>query len=131
MSEEHGGPEAWQQHATRCWIERLLGTRSGEMVQVLEGQTRPSFVLGALASVERVACRMVLLDCSPETRAVRLELRGQPWLANPKMSSWAAYLRGQADALGIPVVHTDARPVDEIVDGLEALVDVLRGERIA
>jgi hypothetical protein len=40
------------------------------------------------------------------------------------MDCWAAYLRGQADALGLPVLDT-ARPVDVAVAELAAMVEEL------
>jgi hypothetical protein len=41
------------------------------------------------------------------------------------MDSWAAYLRGQADALGLPIVDTTALTVDEAALRLETVVSSL------
>jgi hypothetical protein len=52
--------------------------------------------------------------------------RGQPELATEEMDGWAAYLRGQADALDVPVLDTTAASVDEGVAALQAHVTRLR-----
>ncbi len=125
MRREYGGPERWQAEVTKQWIVRLASSRNDDSVKVLEGQTRPSFVRAAeKESGERV--RMLLLDCSAEVRRVRLEARGHPELATPRMDTWAAYLRGQADALEIPVVATDELTVEEVADVLEMEADQAR-----
>jgi hypothetical protein len=42
------------------------------------------------------------------------------------MDAWAAYLRGQADALGLAVVDTSSRSVEQVADGLQELIEELR-----
>ena len=53
-------------------------------------------------------------------------LRGQPDLASEGMFRWAAYLKGQADALNLPVLDTSVQSPDavanEIARHAEALV---------
>jgi broad-specificity NMP kinase len=66
--------------------------------------------------------QILLLDCSPAVRRHRLALRGQPELANLQMDMWAAYLRGQADALGLAVVDTTSMTVEEVADAIEAQI---------
>jgi hypothetical protein len=64
----------------------------------------------------------VLLDCSPEVRTLRLTgARQQPELATERMNNWAAYLRGQADALHLDVIDTTSVTIDEVAVRLEAL----------
>jgi hypothetical protein len=117
MQRDFASGDAWQADATRRWLERLSASAEPGVVSVLEGQTRPSFVrAGSDGSLE---LRMVLLQCNAEVRAERLCLRGQPELANARMDSWAAYLRGQADALGLPVIDTSELTPDEVADALE------------
>jgi hypothetical protein len=41
---------------------------------------------------------------------------------------WAGYLRGQADALQLPIVDTTLLNVDAVADALEAEVEALRVE---
>jgi hypothetical protein len=44
------------------------------------------------------------------------------------MTSWAAYLRGQADARKLTVIETTTLTVDEVADELEALLRALTRE---
>ena len=48
--------------------------------------------------------------------------RRQPELANPQMDCWAAYLRGQADALNLSIIDTSNDPIDKSLLELELLV---------
>lgn len=52
--------------------------------------------------------------------------RGQSELATPRMDAWAAYLRGQADALGIAVYDTTSMEPASVADALAKLIDALR-----
>ena len=122
MARQFGGPEGWQADATERWIARLTESTERDVVHVLEGQTRPCFVVDA-ARGRPASVTMVLLDCSPGVRQARLSQRGQPELATPRMEQWAAYLRGQAGALGLPVINTDALAIQEVVDALENHVE--------
>jgi DNA-binding MarR family transcriptional regulator len=68
--------------------------------------------LDALRRHGVVRGRVVLVDCAYAERNARLRgPRGQPELATPDMDCFAAYMRGQADALGLPVLDTTGRPV--------------------
>src|SRR5262245_41974351 len=125
---EFGGGEGWQAHATRQWISRLAIDDLRGYVSVLDGQTRPSFVRSAAARFNSVHVRIVLLDCDPDVRRVRVGKRGQPELATAQMDMWSAYLRGQADALELPVVNTTALLVQDVANALEAQVDAFRRE---
>jgi hypothetical protein len=123
MERDHGGPEQWQAKATAEWLTRLAALGGDTRVAVLDAQTRPSTVLGTPGSRMPWIAHVVLLDCSPEVRAARLHgPRGQPDLATGRMDCWAAYLRGQADALGLPVIDTSALTVAESAQHLEAIV---------
>ena len=118
MHRDFGGGEQWQAHATTQWVDKLASQPEGG-VAVLDGQTRPTFIAAALAHTPAVQARTVLLDCTPDVRATRLAHRGQPELATAQMNSWAAYLRGQADALGIPVIDTSEHSIDHVAGLLE------------
>ena len=48
--------------------------------------------------------------------------RGQPELASDRMTSWAVYFRGEADARGLPIIDTTDLTVDEVASELEALL---------
>jgi hypothetical protein len=47
------------------------------------------------------------------------------------MDCWAAYLRGQADALNLPVIDTTSLGIDAAVDALVIHVETIRAERRA
>jgi len=127
MIREWGSGEGWQEAMTRRWIERLAGNADRCQVAVLEGQTRPSFIQPYLAPAGISHARIVLLDCTGPVRSQRLgQLRGQPELANERMEAWAAYLRGQADALGLRVLDTSAMSVEHVADALAEDVASLR-----
>ena len=126
IEREFGGGERWQAHATEQWLQRLSAESAENMVSVLEGSTRPSFVRAALARVPHARVQIVLLDCQSAVRAARLVARGQPELANPQMDSWAAYLRGQADALELPVIDTTHHSVAEVAEGLRVVAERVR-----
>lgn len=120
MIEEHGSGEGWQKWATEQWVLRLAG--SDERLQLLEGQTRPSFVNEALDTAPKLEPILILLNCSAEVRRYRLtELRGRPELASARMETWSAYLRGQADALGLPMIDTDELSIAEVAERVEAI----------
>ena len=129
MHREFGGPERWQAAMTDRWIERLAANQDGVDVAVLEGQTRPSFVKSAFARCGVQRADIVLLDCSPEVRNARLHgPRAQSELATPRMDSWAVYLRGQADALGLTVYDTTSMEPASVADALTKHIEALRGQ---
>lgn len=123
MERRWGGGERWQAHATAYWVERLLRNEDGVEVAVLDGQTRPSEVRAAFERLGVRIGRIVLVECGHDERNARLwGPRGQPELACGQMDCWAAYLRGQADAMGLPIVDTAGRSVGEAVADLAAHV---------
>lgn len=127
MEREWGGGERWQEHATRSWIERLAANADAAEVAVLDGQTRPSFIEPHVVRAGVRHVRIVLLDCVPDVRAARLRgPRAQPELATERMDSWAVYLRGQADALGLPVLDTSDISIEAVADALQGELDGLR-----
>jgi adenylate kinase family enzyme len=127
MEQEWGGGERWQDQMTRRWIERLATNADRVQIAVLEGQTRPSFIRAANRRLGVRHARILLLDCPPAIRRARLEgPRAQPELNNERMDVWAAYLRGQADALELPVFDTTSRSVAEVADLLREQIDMLR-----
>ena len=128
MERDFGGDDGWQADATKRWISRLATeTRCGG-VSILDGQTRPSFVRAALAESKMMAARVVLLDCAAAVRHARLAMHGRPDLGTSRTDIWAGYLRGQADALELPIVDTTSLNVDAVADALEGEVEALRAE---
>ena len=131
MERDFGGGENWQALTTERWLERLAADPDRAEVYVLDGQTRPSFVSWAAGRIAVEIVHIVLLDCAPSVRNRRLiELRRQPELANPDMDCWAAYLRGQADALDLPVIDTTSLEIDAVADALAVQVETIRAERL-
>ncbi len=113
MERDYGSGEGWQTAVTREWIARLARDGSAGL-HVLEGQVRPAMVQQAFVANGVYQGQLLLLDCSPEIRTARLHgPRGQPELASAQMMAWSAYLRGQADALGIPVLDTTDLSLDQ------------------
>lgn len=108
-------PPDWQEKATNEWIQRLA--RAPADVAVLDGQTRPTFALRAFAEAG-VRGSVVVIHCAREVRKSRLVARGQPELATDDMHAWAAYLCGQADALGFPVIDTSGLDIEQATDAL-------------
>lgn len=118
--ESFGGGEGWQEWATAKWINQLA--QNDSPVQLLEGQTRPSYILPVLADLPRIQPTIILLECRPDVRRQRLtELRTQPELANTTTDSWAVYLRGQVDALQFPVIDTSDLTLEEVASDVESV----------
>ena len=123
MIAEFGSGEAWQAAMTERWVDRLARNPDGATAMVLEGQMRPHIIRNTWPDHSNVHYRIVLADCSPEVRQARLAgPRAQPHLASAEMDSWAAYLRGQADALDLPIVDTSRQTIDQCVAELEELL---------
>jgi energy-coupling factor transporter ATP-binding protein EcfA2 len=126
MIRDHGSGEGWQRAMTHVWMQRLRDGGPDVRVAVLDAQTRPSFVREAFAAAGIRRGGIVLVDCLPEVRRARLvEERGQPELATAEMDMWSAYLRGQADALGLPVLDTTGVTVEAGVARLNEIVAAL------
>jgi hypothetical protein len=123
MERDHGGGENWQSAATVEWLRRLDRLPSTVKVAVLDGQTRPGVALAAASAITTRRVHVVLLDSVSDVRNARLRgPRRQPELANARMDSWADYLRGQADALELPVIDTSDLTIVEATDRLEKAV---------
>lgn len=124
MIRQHGSPEKWQQARLDAHVARVAAATGPPCLVVLDGQFRPS---DALAAFERHGVRgqVLLVDCGYEERHQRLRAdRADASLVNAEMDRWAAYLRGQADALGLPVLDTTARSVENATDALVSEVSV-------
>ena len=115
MVSRWSGPGGWQAFATEHWLRRIAHGDDGTRVAVLDGQTAPSGVLAVAEHLCLAVPSILLVDCAHAERNARLHARGQPELASGEMDCWAAYLRGQADALGLPIIDTTGRAVTEVV----------------
>jgi len=107
----------------RYWISHLSRPETGIELAVLDTQIRPHRALEVLSQAAINYAQIVLVDCEPGKRNERLRIdRGQPELASPQMDCWAAYLRGQADALRLSIIDTSDDSIDKSLVELESLV---------
>ena len=123
--ESDEGPASTDGQASilRYWISQLRQPATGIELAVLDTQIRPHRALEVLSDAEIDCAQIVLVDCDPLKRNERLRIdRGQPELANARMDCWAAYLRGQADALKLSIIDTSNDSTDKSVVELELLV---------
>jgi len=122
-SDEMAGSTDRQADILRYWISQLSQAEAGIELAVLDTQIRPHRALEVLSQAAISDAQIVLVDCDPEKRNERLHMdRGQPELANARMDCWAAYLRGQADALRLAIIDTSNDPIDKSLVELELLV---------
>jgi len=126
---EHTDPSDVQADVLRHWITHLTRSESNVQLGVLDTQIRPHRALEVLNEAGIKNAQVVLVDCDPVIRNERLHVdRGQPELAHARMDCWAAYLRGQADALSLSIIDTSDGQVDKSLNTLERLVrDLLNG----
>ena len=114
---------AFQAWGLDQWLQRFTRNEAAIRVAVLDAQVRPSDVRDAFVAHGIQRGGTVLLDCSADVRNARLAgPRRQPELASSQMDGWAAYLRGQADALGVPVIDTTAKTPESSLPALLAHV---------
>jgi energy-coupling factor transporter ATP-binding protein EcfA2 len=124
---ESGDPSDYQAAILKYWISQVRDDKGQIELAVLDTQIRPHRAREALNRAMVAYSEIVLVDCDPARRNARLRgERGQPELANAQMDCWAAYLRGQADAMGLPIIDTSEDPVER---SLEILVDLVRNLR--
>lgn len=115
-----------QAETLRYWISQMSQREIGIELAVLDTQIRPHVALEVLHQAAVEYGQIVLVDCEPVKRNERLRVeRGQPELCNPQMDCWAAYLRGQADALNLSIINTSDAAVEKNVAELELLVSSL------
>jgi len=106
----------------RAWAELAAAGNAGPLL-VVEGQERPHVILEAARDFHRAAVRVVLIDCGHAERRRRLlDERRQPELDHLDMYAWAAYLRGQADALGLEVLDTTGQDLAQSVAALASSI---------
>ena len=125
-----GSGEAFQAWALDQWIGRLVDNADQVELAVLDAQVRPRAALDTLARHGVARGAVLLVDCAYDERNERLRgPRNQPELATTQMDGWAAYLRGQADALDVPVLDTTGTTPEAGLAALRAHVTALLGTR--
>jgi adenylate kinase family enzyme len=120
MEADYGSGEAWQRAMTMQWIARIHPILSAQRPVLLEGQMRISFIQEALTAYEITTAHIILVDCDDLTRTARLRVdRSQPELANPIMMNWALYLREEALRLGIEILDTSLKSLEDCIPHLK------------
>jgi predicted kinase len=111
------------------WVTHVLS--NGEIdVAVMDTQIRPHRAHALLSRLGVTTSQIVLVECEQVERNERLRgPRAQVELVNAQMESWAAYLRGQADALGLERIDTSGAAVGDSVARLKTLVQILGARR--
>jgi len=123
---ETSEPSDRQAGILRYWLTKLGRERTERRLAVLDTQIRPHIARDLLDQAGVALSQIVLVDCDLATRNERLiKERKQPELANPQMDCWAAYLRGQADALGLSIIQTGNASLHESSQTLEAIINKL------
>lgn len=128
MNAQYGGPEQWQTYATQAWIKKAVELDKANLV-VMDGQARPSLIIEAADKAGFTALHITLIDCSHAERRRRLlEERKQPELDQLDVYAWAAYLRGQADALKLEVINTTSQSKQVSIEALAHSIDRFANE---
>lgn len=126
MPERFGDGATWQAWALEEWMRRLARNEEGAALAVLDAQVRPHAALEALRRHGVSRGRVLLVDCAYSERNARLRgPRGQPELATADMDCFAAYMRGQADALALPILDTTGRSTSSCLAELRQHVEEL------
>ncbi len=123
MNTRFGSPAQWQAYNVREWMSKVTQLKDTSLV-VLDGQVRPTDIFDAAKQEGLSAIHVTLIDCSHEERRRRLlNERVQPELDMLDMYAWAAYLHGQADALGLEIIDTThldlAEATQKLADSIE------------
>jgi len=118
MNITFGGPAQWQAYKVRKWIERINLSESANFI-VLDGQARPKVIIDTAKELGIASLHITLVECSHAERRNRiLKTRIQPELDNLDMYTWAAYLRGQADALNLEIIETTDKNIENSITEL-------------
>lgn len=127
LAARFGDGLSWQAWALDQWVARITSSDDAGSVAVLDAQVRPSDAHKAFTRFGVTRGSVVLVDCDYPERNARLHgARAQPELGTSQMDCWAAYLRGQADALDLAIIDTTRASVDaalaELVGHVTALL---------
>jgi hypothetical protein len=106
MIEKWGSGEGWQRAMTIEWVKKIKSELTNSKA-LLDGQTRPSFIVEACELNDVKSYEVILIDCSEDVRSARLLQRGQPELANERMTQWAGYLARETVKIGGKIVNND------------------------
>jgi len=119
-------PSDRQAAILRHWLAEIERPDKRIDLAVLDTQIRPHRAFEVLAQEGFDRSTVILVDCEPEKRNERLRTeRQQHELITHQMDCWAAYLRGQADALNLPVIDTSSESVQTSLEQLLFIVKKL------
>ena len=117
--------EAAQDAILKYWLKHVLAEPAIKTA-ILETQIRPHKAKRVLRVFGIEVHQIVLVECEHFEREARLVgPRGQPELASPQMENWAAYLRGQADAMELAIIDTSKAPMSSSLARLREIVESL------
>lgn len=122
-TEKWGSGDGWQRAMTIEWVKRIRGELTNSKA-LLDGQTRPSFIVEACKLNDVKSYEVILIDCSEAVRSARLLQRGQPELANERMMQWAGYLAREAVKVSGKIIKND----DLSIAGTAAALALLIGD---
>ena len=111
----------WQRAMTIDWVRRIrpeLATAPA----VLDGQTRPSFIVEACELNRVTSYRIMLITCSDAVRRARLLQRGQPELANDQMTEWARYLVAETRRIGGTIIDNNDLSIEQTAPALARII---------
>jgi hypothetical protein len=118
-----GSGENWQRAKTIEWVARIKPELETS-IAILDGQTRPQFILDACEIHCLTSYSIILIHCSDGIRRSRLFGRGQPELANDQMMKWATYLLSETQKLGGAIIDNDELTIPQTATALESIVRV-------
>jgi tRNA uridine 5-carbamoylmethylation protein Kti12 len=124
MIAEYGSTSEWQKATVERWIKILLTEIEADRI-LFEGQVNLQFIAEGFAKNGFSNYQTILVDCDEDTMARRLsEDRDQPELLTPDMRNWLAYLRNQAQEMGVPILDTSRLTLVELLEKAEKLFDM-------
>lgn len=122
-----GDGSDYQAAILKYWIDRLMADAKQIDIAVLDTQIRPHRAKKELQQMGINNVEIVLIDCDPTVRNERLRTeRNQPELISAQMDCWAAYLRGQADAMELPIINTSQNSIENSLKLLMLSIEKLQ-----
>lgn len=103
-TDEPGG--STQRGFALYWIGVIGNELKANRPVLLETQCRIAFLREALMLHGITNARIILVECSEESRKSRLESRGHPELANEQMRNWSRFLHREATEFGHEILDT-------------------------
>ena len=112
---KYGSGTEWQRQETINWVKRIKDNYLSENIVVLDGQSRPAFIVEACTMAGITDYKIIVFVCEDQVRNRRLVERGQAHLVNKDMSNWNTYLGEQAVEHGYRLIETSKFEIEELV----------------